>query len=176
MSSEENFRKFVELRLGLSDLEIELDTRADTQHAVDLMVGQAQASVEIFSRDLDPVLYEREAFLDALATLCHRNRKARIRFLVQDPTDAVRRSPRVTELSRRLSSSIEIRQPHEDYRHYNEAFLIADDCGLIHRALADRYEGSANFYAPIEAQRKLDFFTEVWERSQAHPEFRRLHL
>ncbi len=80
------------------------------------------------------------------------------------------------ELSRRLSSSIEIRQPHEDYLHYNEAFLIADECGLIHREFADRYEGNANFYAPIEAQRKLDFFTEVWERSQVHPEFRRLHL
>jgi hypothetical protein len=176
MSKEQNFRKFVELRLGVSDLEIELDTRADTQHATDLMASQVQSTLEIFSRDLDPVLYAREPFLDALNALCHRNRKARIRMLVQDPTDAVRRSPRVVELARRLSSSIQIRQPHNDYHHYNEAFLVADGCGLIHRKFADRYEGAANFYAPIQAQRKLAFFTEVWERSQVHPEFRRLHL
>jgi hypothetical protein len=176
MTKEENFRKFVELRLGISDLEIDLDTRADTQHATELMASQVQSTLDIFSRDLDPVLYAREPFLEALNALCHRNRKARIRMLVQDPTDAVRRSPRVVELARRLSSSIEIRQPHHDYRHYNEAFLIADGCGLIHRKFADRYEGAANFYAPIPAQRKLDFFTEVWERSQVHPEFRRLHL
>ncbi len=93
MSSEDNFRKFVELRLGISDLEIELDTRDDAQHAVDLIVTQAQSSVEIFSRDLDPVLYERKPFLDALNALCHRNRKARIRFLVQDPTDAADTAP-----------------------------------------------------------------------------------
>ena len=176
MSNEEKFRKFVELRLGISDLEIDLDTRAETQHATDLMASQVQSTLEIFSRDLDPVLYAREPFLDALNSLCHHNRKARIRMLVQDPMDAVRRSPRVVELARRISSSIEIRQPHHDYHHYNAAFLVADGCGLIYRKFADRYEGTANFYAPIEAQRKLDFFTEVWERSQVHPEFRRLHL
>ncbi len=176
MNKEENFRKFVQLRLGISELEIDLDTRAETQHATDLMASQVQSALEIFSRDLDPVLFAREPFLEALNALCHRNRKARVRILVQEPVDAVRRSARMIELARRLSSSIEIRQPHQDYRHYNEAFLVADGCGLIHRKFADRYEGIANFYAPIEAQRKLDFFTEVWERSQVHPEFRRLHL
>ncbi|UCE77312.1 MAG: hypothetical protein JSU62_03670, partial [Gammaproteobacteria bacterium] len=60
MTKEENFRKFVELRLGISDLEIDLDTRADTQHATDLMASQVQSTLEIFSRDLDPVLYARE--------------------------------------------------------------------------------------------------------------------
>jgi hypothetical protein len=176
VNREQNFRKFVELRLGISELEIELATRAETLHATDLMAAQAQFALDIFSRDLDPVLYAREPFLDALNALCTRNRKARVRFLVQEPLDAVRGSPRLVDLSRRLSSSIEIRQPHNDYRHYNEAFLIADGCGVIHRGFADRYEGSANFYAVIEAQRKLDFFTEVWDRSQGHPEFRRLHL
>ena len=176
MSNEENFNQFVELRLGISDLEIELTTRAETRHATELMVGQAQSTLEIFSRDLDPFLYDREPFLNALSNLCHRNRKARIRFLVQDPTTPVKRNHRLIELARRLSSSIELRQPHEDYRYYNEAFLIADGCGLIHRSLADQFEGTSNFYTPIEAQRKLDFFTEVWERSEAHPEFRRLHL
>ena len=95
---------------------------------------------------------------------------------MQDPLTAVRRSQRLVNLSRKLSSSIEIRQPHPDYRHFNEAFLVADECGLIHRGFADRYEGMANFYAPIEARRKLAFFTEVWERSEVNPEFRRLNL
>ena len=176
MSSEENFKQFVELRLGISDMEIELLTSAETRHATDLMVEQTLHTLEIFSRDLDPFLYEREAFLQLLNDLCTRNRKARIRFLVQDPATAAKRSQRLVELSRRLSSSIEIRQPHSDYRHFNEAFLIADECGLIHRSLADRFEGTANFHTPVAARRKLDFFSEVWERSESHPEFRRLYL
>lgn len=176
MNNEENFRQFVELRLGISDMEIELLNRTDTLHATDLMLEQTQATVEIFSRDLDPDLYDRQTFLDALQQLCVRNRKARIRVLVQDPQPPIKRSHRLIELGRRLSSSIEIRQPNEDYRRYNEAFMIADQCGLVHRPLADLFEGSANFYNPVEAQRKLDFFTEVWERSESHPEFRRLHF
>jgi len=176
MRNEDNFRRFVELRLGVSSIEIELLERADTVHATGLMLEQTQDTLEIFSRDLDPELYDRQSSLDAISRLCLRNRKARIRLLVQEPQVPVQRGHRLIELARRLSSSIEIRQPHPDYRHYNEAFLVADQCGLVHRGLADRFEGMCNFYNPVEARRKLDFFTEVWERSEEQTEFRRLHL
>jgi len=176
MKNEENFRQFVELRLGVSDIDIELSERGETAHATDLMLEQTLDTLEIFSRALDPALYDRQAFLDALQQLCFRNRKARIRILVQEPRSPVARGHRLIEVGRRLSSSIELRQPHPDYQHYNEAFMIADECGFIHRPLADQYEGTANFCNPVEARRKLDFFTEVWERSEPHPEFRRLHI
>jgi phosphatidylserine/phosphatidylglycerophosphate/cardiolipin synthase-like enzyme len=176
MDNEENFRQFTELLLGISDIEIELQSRAETSHATELMVQQCEENLEIFTRDLDAPLYDQEAFLQALGALCLRNRKARVRILVQDPVPPVKRGHRLIELARRLSSSIELRQPHPDYRQHNEAFLIADRCGFIQRSLADRYEGTANFYNPVVAGRKLDFFIEVWERSEAHPEFRRLHI
>ncbi len=176
MSNEDNFRRFTELRLGETALEIELQTRAECQYAGELMVQQCLASLDIFSRDLDALLYDQAPFLQALGALCLGNRKARIRILVQDPITAIKRGHRLIELSRRLSSSIEIRQPHPDYRHHNEAFLVADDCGLVYRPLSDRFEGTANFYNPVMAERKADFFTEVWERSEAHPELRQLHI
>ena len=176
MRNEDNFRRFVELQLGVSSTEIELASRTDTLHATDLMLEQTRNTLDIFSRDLDPDLYDRQTFLDALSRLCLRNRKARVRLLVQEPVVAVKRGNRLIELARRLSSSIEIRQPHPDYHYYNEAFLVADECGLVHRGLSDRFEGMANFYNPVETRRKLDFFTEVWERSEQNPEFRRLYL
>jgi hypothetical protein len=176
MNNEENFRQFVELRLGVSDIEIELNSRADACYATDLMVEQAQLSLNIFSRDLDPAIYERASFIEAVTRLCRRHRNSHVHFLVNDPVAAIRRSPRLLELSRRLSSSIEIRQPHTDYLNYNEAFLVADQCGLIHRDFSDRYEGTVNFHAPVEAARKLEYFKEVWERSSSNPEFRRLNL
>lgn len=176
MRNEDNFNRFVALQLGVSSTEIELLTRTDTLHATSLMLEQTQNTLDIFSRDLDPELYDRQTSLDALSRLCLRNRKARIRLLVQEPDIAVKRGHRLIELARRLSSSIEIRQPHLDYRYFNEAFLVADECGLVHRALSDRFEGTANFYNPVETRRKLDFFTEVWERSEQNQEFRRLYL
>jgi len=176
MENEENFHRFVKLRLGLSDLEIELSTRTEAGHATNLMTEQSQDTLDIFSRNLDPGLYEQSDFLANLSRLCLRNRKARIRFLVQQPAEAVKHCQRLLELARKLSSSIELRQPHPDYRQHNEAFLVADGCGLIYRKFPDRYEGTANFYVPVEARRKTDFFTEVWERSEVNPEFRRLYL
>lgn len=176
MNNEENFQQFTELRLGISALDIELQTRAECRHASELMVQQCLAKLDIFSRDLDASLYDQAPFLQALGALCLRNRRARVRILVQDPMTAVKRGHRLIELSRRLSSSIEIRQPHPDYRQHNEAFLVADDCGLIYRPLSDRYEGSASFYTPVQAERKTAFFTEVWERSEAHPDLRRLYI
>ncbi|MFQ5643517.1 MAG: hypothetical protein ACE5FQ_07440 [Thiogranum sp.] len=176
MKNEENFRRFVELRLGVSDMDIELSDRGETLHATDLMLTQTRDTLEIFSRALDPELYDRQPFLDGIQQLCFRNRKARIRILVQEPRSPVKRGHRLIELGRRLSSSIEIRQPHPDYHRYNEAFMIADECGFIHRPLADLFDGTANFCNPVEARRKVDFFTEVWERSESHPEFRRLHI
>ncbi len=176
MNSEENFRRFTELRLGVSQLEIELHQRDETRHATTLMVAQCAESLEIFSRDLDAPLYDQADFLQALGALCRHHHNARVRLLVQQPLVAVRRAQRLIELARRLSSSIELRQPHADYHHHNEAFLVADRCGLIHRPLADRYEGSANFNHPVHAARALEFFREVWDRSETHPEFRRLHI
>lgn len=176
MNSEENFQQFVELRLGISDIDIELLARSDTLHATDLMLEQTQATIEIYSRDLDPDLYDRQEFLDAIQQLCFRNRMARIRVLIQDAKTPIQRNHRLIEVSRRLSSSIEIRQSNPDYQRYNEAFMIADECGLVHRPLADLFEGTANFYNPVAARRKLDYFTEVWDRSEPQTEFRRLHL
>jgi len=176
MENEENFKRYVKLRLGTSDFDIELGSREDAVHASNLMVEQSQDTLEIFSRNLDPSIYEQSSFLDKLSQLCHRNRKVRIRFLVQQPAEAVKHCQRLLELARKLSSSIELRQPHPDYRQHNEAFLVADRCGLVYRKLSDRYEGTANFYAPVEAQRKTDLFTDIWDRSVVNSEFRRLYL
>lgn len=176
MSDPSPLEYWLTLKLGESDTEIELETRADTVHAIDLMMKQVLLSTEIFSRELDGPLFDRSDFLDRVNRLCLQNRLFRLRILCQQPMSAVNRGHRLIELSRKLSSSIEIRHVHEDYQYYNEAFLIADTCGLIHRPLADRYEGTANFNTPINAQRRLDFFTEVWERSEPHPDLRRLHI
>ncbi len=176
MSGASPLEYWLSLKLGESDTVIELETRAETQHAVDLMVKQATDSVNIFARELDAALYNRADFLAAINRLCIHSRNSVVRILSQNPVAAVNQGHRLIELSRKLASCIEIRHVHADYRHFNEAFLVVDGCGLVQRAFADRYEGTANFNDPIQAQRRLDFFTEVWERSEPHPDLRRLHI
>jgi hypothetical protein len=175
MSDANPLDSWLSLKLGESDTEIELETRADTQHATDLLIQQVTGDIEIYSRELDGLLYNRSEFLDAINHLCTLNQLFRLRILCHNPETAVKRGHRLIELARK-HSNIEIRQVHADYQSYNEAFLIADCTGLILRPFADRYEGTANFNTPVHAQHRYSYFNEVWDRSEAHPDLRRLHI
>ncbi len=140
------------------------------------LVRQAQRNLTIFTRDLDPALYDQMEFIEALTRLALAGPHARIRILALDPAAAVKRGHRLVELARRLSSYIQIRTPAEQHRNHAGALLIADDTGLVYRPLASRYEASASFHAPLEARRHLDNFNEAWEHAFTDPELRRLHL
>ena len=61
-------------------------------------------------------------------------------------------------------------------RNLDEAFLLADDTGYLHRPLYSRYEGTAGFNNPAMNLRLKRYFTEVWERSIPDVEMRRLYL
>lgn len=170
------FDQLAELELGVSNTDIELESSTDCAHATDLLVQQASSRIDLFTRDLDPAIYDREPFLTDLSSTCAQRQAIHVRVLIQSPVTPIKRGHRLIELSRRLSSIIEIRQPHSDYSHFNEAFLIVDQRGLVHRRFSDRFEGRANFNDIATAQRLTTFFNEVWEHSESSPETRRLHL
>jgi len=155
---------------------VSLERRAEHYASALDMLRCSRHSVHIFSRQLDGKLYDTREFADALARLATRQPRARIRILVQDIAPLIAHGHRFIELSRRLTSTMEIRHVHPDYRRFNQAFMVFDDRRIIHRKLADRYEGLAWDDAPDRARYWLDFFTEVWEVSRVDPNLRRLHL
>ena len=163
-------------RLGESGGEIALLDRADNRRASTLLAAQARLSLELYTRDLDPLLFDTGDFLDAVRQLALNGRRSLIRVLLQDSTLAIKRGHGIVRLAQRLSSFIEIRQPHTDYRDFNQAFLLADRRGYIHRLHADRYQGSADFNGPLKARELGNFFDEVWEKSHPDPELRQFHI
>lgn len=167
---------FAALRLGEDGREIALATRAECEAAAAALAGQARRSVDIWSRDLDPALYDRPRFLDAVRGLVLNHRHARVRAIVYDARAAVQRGHRLVELARELPSFIELRRPPPDYEEFPEAFLVADGRGLLRRPFADRWEATACFDAPLAARELLRFFDEAWAVSSPDPELRRLHL
>lgn len=164
------------LRIGEDDREIRLDSRADNQQVAAALVGQALRTLEIFSRDLEADIYDQPEFLAGIKTLALRSQHVRIRILLQDSSRIVRDGHRLLETARQLSSFIEIRKPSHDYREYNEAFMLVDGTGLLHRRSAERYQGIASFRQPLRARELGNFFDEVWQRSAPHPDLQRLHL
>ena len=156
-------------RLGETSGDYALGSRDDNRQA-------AARVIELFTPDLEPILYDQTPIIDAMTQLSLSSPRAKVRVLVKDAERIIKDGHRIVELSRRLSSYIEIRKVHADYQDNNESFLLIDDYGLLHRRHAPRFEGTFSCKAPLEVRRLRAFFDEVWTRSEPVTDLRRLHL
>lgn len=163
-------------RLGKSQQLLTMSSSADNRDIALSLANQAQKSLCILTRDLEHAVYNTPEFAAAIAQLATRHRYSMVRILMHDATAVLRRTHRLVDLSQRLSSSIHIRQPHEEHRGFTQAFLVADDTGYLRRVIASRYEGTASFNAPAEARELMQLFDRIWEKSAPDLELRRLHL
>lgn len=154
----------------------ELESAADNRDAAIGIAQLARRQLSIFTRDLEPELYDTPEFLGAVRRLALSGSKASIRILLIDSTRSRKEGHRLVELARQLSSYIEIRKPHRDYLDLAEAFLIADERAILFRKLASRWEGIADTDDPKMARDKLKLFGEIWQRSHPDLETRQLRI
>lgn len=163
-------------KLGTTMDDIVLDNMEDNRAVGQALIAQADRSLEIFSRDLEARLYDNSDFTGAVREMVLRSQHTRVRILVNEPDYAIKHDHRLIYTARHLSSYIEIRKTHEDYAMNPAAFLLVDQRGVLHRALATRYEGIANFNNPSQVGELLRFFNEAWTHSRQYTEFRRLYI
>lgn len=154
----------------------ELATAAENRRGALEIAQLARRQLSIFSRDLEPQVYDTPEFLAAVKNLALSGSKASVRILLIDATRATRDGHRLVGLARRLSSFVEIRKPHRDYLDLAEAFMIADEQGLLYRTLATRWEGIVDPHDPMQAREKLKLFDDIWQRSHSDPETRQLRI
>lgn len=168
--------EYEDYKLGGESQPLILDGSAEHYGVALAMLQQTRRDVAILSRQMDGRLYDTAEFMQALSQLASHHPRCRIRLLLKEVEHLVKYGHRIIELSRRLSSAIGIRTIHEDYREYNEAFMVFDERGVIKRRYADRYEGTADFNNPKQARELLSFFDEIWNISEPDPGLRRLHI
>lgn len=161
-------------RLGEHSGPVILRDLAGNRDAVLALIGQATRSIHIYTRDLEPPLYDDAAIEHALSTVARRGRHSHVHIIVQDSARAVQQGHRLITLAQRLSSYVQIRNPGRDHMDYNGAFLIADGAGLLRRNLADRYEGFVDFNDRLAARELDRYFRDVWEHGRPDPQLRRL--
>lgn len=149
---------------------------ADFRDAMITVARLAIRNIAIMTRDLPTVVFDDSEFIEAVKHLCLSRSYARIRVLVTNPYRTLRDGNRFVYLGRRLSSFIEFRHVHQNYRDHNEAFMIVDHSALVFRADADRWEGIADTHEPTIARRYLNVFDEIWAASIPAHEFRQLHI
>lgn len=152
-----------------------LSSRDEVRDAAVAIADAAQRSMAILTPDLEPGIYDNEAFLDIVKRLVLSKRYAKIRMIITEPARAIRNGNRFVGVARRLNTCIELRNAHEDYRGHHEAFLIADDSALLYRVDASRWEGLAATADPVVTRRYLDLFEEIWNLSEPGGEFREIH-
>ena len=169
-------------RIGIEDGQTSETTRrvlaisSDVRNAVTDVARSASRSLSIFTQDLEPEVYDRIEFLDCIKNLILTHKFARVRILLKDPLRTTKEGHRLVELARRFSTFIEVRIVQADYGQHREAFLLADQSGLVYRIDASRWEGIADTNSPRITQRYMEFFDRVWDVSSVAQELRALHI
>ena len=143
-------------RLGESDDSIRLEGIDAFHKAQRVLIDQSRREILIVTPDLEPERYNDPEFASALSSF-------------------VRRS-KITEVRRRLTSHIKIRQLSEEDARRPEAWMVADDIGMLRRDGRDGYIGALLPKAIPHAQKARRDFIEMWERSVEVADFRQLHL
>ncbi|MEJ2061081.1 MAG: hypothetical protein P8Y64_11460 [Gammaproteobacteria bacterium] len=163
-------------RIGEGDLEIPLSDTAENRYASQQIMTQARRSMLIVSRQLDPLLYDTEEFVQAASDFARRNRYTRIYILIRDNSAILRDGHRLITLAQRISSHIQVRLMHENYGQYNQAFMVADKRGILIRPKADQMTGRVIFNDPRLGSSLEEVFMEMWESSLPDPNLRRLMI
>ena len=164
------------MQTGQSETYKVLKSLADNRETSVAVAALAKRELVLFSRDLEPLLYDRQEFISAVQALATRSRMSRIRVVCIDPGPSVRAGHRLIAVAQRFSSYIEVRRASRDHAERADTFLVADDEALLYRPLATRYEGYADMHAPLEARERLRAFEEIWQQGEPDPEFRRLGI
>ncbi len=164
-------------RLGVSSGLLRTNQRALLRAATETLSSQARRELSILTSDLEPDLYDQAEVVGAVRQLgIASRRQLPVRILLLDAEPAVRRGHRLIELSRVLSSTVQIRAVEEELQAQCDRFLLADDHGYCLRHRADPDTALIDFNAAAEVRRLRRQFEQLWQRSTEHPGLRRLHL
>ena len=147
------------------------------RHAITALAKQANRELRLLSPDLEPILYDHEPFLQQVSRLAvERRGRLPVRVLLIDAEPALRRGHRLIELSRRLSSAVQIRAVPAEFAEQCDQFFLADDAGYCLRRYATPGTVLVDFNDVAAVSRMQRDFDKIWEQGAVHTGLRRLHL
>jgi predicted GNAT family N-acyltransferase len=141
------------------------------------LLAQARQSIRIYSRALDPGLWDHLSLMKAFRQFAVSSPGREVRILLQDAATPERAHAPLIALAQRLSSVFSFRQVEDpsDLR-YPSAYAINDSGGTYFQPLGNRFEGEARFRQPGYAYQLQNSFDPVWERSRPCTEYRMLKI
>lgn len=166
------------LILGQSDDELTIDSVIENRDISLRLAEQASLSIDIFTQQMDPEIYDNNGFEQAITKLARRHPKTRVRILAQDTRHAAQNGHCLVRIAQTLSSTVSIHLPARHHQGIKSAFMIVDRIGYIRRihATDHNYTATVCFDAPRHSQQLADDFDEMWEHSTPDPQTRRLYV
>jgi len=165
-------------KLGETKAEVEIETAEENKNAALSLVKQARYSIDIFTQDLDAIIYNNAEFERSIFDLAKKHPNTRIRILVQDAKKAAQNGHCLIRLAQSLTSSVFIHNPSREFKKEQSSFMVVDKLGLLYRITGNNqnYRASVNFMSPMRAGKLSDFFDEVWEQSTPDIQTRRIYM
>jgi|SRR5690554_2062998 len=140
------------------------------------LIEQARRQINIFTPDLEFGLYDQQELVDRLSAMVRRSRYTQARVLIADIKPAVGRSHALRDLAEKLPSKIQMRVANPDYPLSDNAWLLADDTGVMFRKEPHLYKGFVSFNHPSRNRQLQQEFLRMWEYATESPELRRLGI
>ncbi|CAN4279526.1 GNAT family N-acetyltransferase [Pseudoxanthomonas sp. LjRoot125] len=151
--------------------------RAEAVAITTAVIVQARRSLAIYSRALDPGLWDAPPVLDALRRFTTHRTGVQVQVLLQDAATPQHALAPLIGLGQRLPSVFAFREVQDPVDlPYVAAFVANDDHGYYHRPLGHRFDGEAGLEHAGRARQLRDEFTQMWERARPVTEFRALGL
>lgn len=155
----------------------EIDSREAAAAMVCAIAAGARRELSIYTRALDPGLFDVPEVLEALRKLGTRRQRVDVRVLLQDAASAQRAHAPLIGLAQRLPSVFAFREVSDPAdRGYASAYVVNDDGGWYFRTLGNRFDGEAAIDDGGRARQLAESFQPVWERARLVTEFRALGL
>ena len=152
----------------------------DREAAIAACIGIIDATrrgLRVYSRALDPGLFDAPPVLDALRRLAVRGDGVELRVLLQDADTPQREHAPLLALAQRLPSVLLFRAVDDPVdRAYPSAFVANDGGGYYFRGLGHRFDGETALDAGGRARQLREEFDRTWERSRPCSEYRALGL
>jgi hypothetical protein len=164
--------------LGENNEEIHVDTAEENRSTVISLAEQASFSLHLFTQDLDPRIFDNADFERSVFNLARKHRSSSIRILTQNSAKAAQQGHCLIRLAQKLTSSVFIHNTAREHKGEQSTFMVVDGTGYIYRprSTSKNYEAVFNFKAPQRAAELDDLFNEMWERSAADLQIRRLYI
>lgn len=140
------------------------------------LLQQAQQHLCIYSPDLESWLYNHSCVQQACSKLLLAHPKNTLRILLRDTSRIVRDGHTLLSLSQRLSSRCIIRKVNVDHDYAQDAWLIADDCGLLVRKAEQLHKGVVYYNDPARAKQSQREFNAMWNVSQSDVNLRSMPI